>query len=63
MKKSAKRSNATAAVPTQTPSVNVKKAQGGYVISQYTNKGEKTIVAKSDKEMKTAVEKMLGTGK
>ena len=38
---------ATAMPMNDNPSVNIKKAGNGYVVSSYTDKGEKTFIAKT----------------
>jgi len=43
------------------PSVNIKKAGNGFVVSSYTNKGEKTLIAKTKKEANGHVDKLLGS--
>ena len=42
-------------------SVNIKKAGNGFVVSAYTNKGEKTLIAKTKKEANSHVDKLLGS--
>ena len=42
-------------------SVNIRKAGNGYVVSSYTNKGEKTLIAKTKKEATGHVDKLLGS--
>ena len=42
-------------------SVNIKKAGNGYVVSSYTDKGEKTLIAKTKKEANGHVDKLLGS--
>jgi hypothetical protein len=50
--------------PKESPNVNVKKADGGYVVSTWNPKtGEKTLVAKTDREMHAAVNSILGVKK
>ena len=41
-------------------SVNIKKANNGFVVSSYTDKGEKTFIAKTKKEAKGHADKLLG---
>lgn len=41
-------------------SVNITKANNGFVVSSYTDKGEITIIAKTKKEAKKASDKLLG---
>lgn len=41
-------------------SVNIKKANNGFVISSYTDKGEKTLIAKTKKEANAHANKLLG---
>lgn len=41
-------------------SVSIKKASNGFVVSSYTDKGEKTLIAKTKKEAKTHTDKLLG---
>ncbi len=42
-------------------SVNIKKAGNGYVVSSYTDSGEKTLIAKTKKEANGHVDKLLGS--
>jgi len=65
-KKAPKRKNKKAAKATvmsmsDSNSVNIKKAGNGYVVSSYTNKGEKTLIAKTKKEADGHVDKLLGS--
>lgn len=41
-------------------SVNITKASNGFVVSSYTDKGEKTMIAKNKKEAKKHADKLLG---
>ena len=41
-------------------SVSIKKANNGFVVSSYTDKGEKTLIAKTKKEAKSHADKLLG---
>lgn len=41
-------------------SVNITKASNGYVVSSYTDKGEKTMIAKNKTEAKKHADKLLG---
>lgn len=41
-------------------SVSIKKADNGYVVSSYTDNGEKTLIAKNRKEAKGHADKLLG---
>ena len=41
-------------------SVNITKASNGFVVSSYTDKGEKTLIAKTKKEAKKYADKLLG---
>lgn len=41
-------------------SVNITKANNGYVVSSYTGKGEKTFIAKTKTEAKKHADKLLG---
>ena len=41
-------------------SVNINKASNGYVISSYTDTGEKTFIAKTKSEAKKYADKLLG---
>lgn len=41
-------------------SVSINKADNGYVISSYTETGEKTFIAKTKKEAKRHADKLLG---
>ena len=41
-------------------SVNITKAGNGFVVSSYTDKGEKTMIAKTKTEAKKHADKMLG---
>ncbi len=40
--------------------VDVKKANNGYVVSSYSDKGEKTFIAKTKAEAKKHADKLLG---
>jgi hypothetical protein len=41
-------------------SVNITKASNGFVVSSYTDKGEKTMIAKTKAEAKKHADKLLG---
>jgi hypothetical protein len=43
----------------ETPSVNVKKVNNGYVLSRYTSKGDRTLIAKDEKEMQRFTNQLL----
>lgn len=64
-RKAPKRPKKKVAMETSMPmnenkSVNIKKASNGYVVSSYTDKGEKTLIAKTKKEAKGHADKLLG---
>lgn len=45
------------------PSVNVKKADGGYVVSSWDGMKDRTVVATNPTAMRKAVDTMLGGDK
>ena len=58
---SKKKKNTTVAMPmNEHKSVSIKKANNGFVVSSYTDKGEKTLIAKTKKEAKQHADKLLG---
>lgn len=50
----------TAMPMNENKSVSIKKANNGFVVSSYTDKGEKTFIAKTKKEAKGHADKLLG---
>ncbi len=47
-------------IPTNSrKNVNITKAENGYVVSSYGDKGEKTVIAKNKTEAKKAANKLL----
>ncbi|MCK5023061.1 MAG: hypothetical protein KAS04_02715 [Candidatus Aenigmarchaeota archaeon] len=64
-KKAPKRTKKKVAMAVEMPmnehkSVSIKKASNGFVVSSYTDKGEKTLIAKNKKEAKKHADKLLG---
>lgn len=63
MKKgSTKRTNGTAKAIPAAPmrkSVDIKKANNGFVVSQWSDKGEKIFIAKTQKEAQAVAGKLL----
>ncbi len=58
---SRKSTKALAASPVmQRKSVDIKKANNGYIVSQWTDKGEKSFIAKTPKEAQAFASKLLG---
>ena len=45
--------------PITRKSVDIKRANNGYVVSQWSNKGDKTYIAKTQKEAQTRAAKLL----
>lgn len=55
-----KSNSAPKAIKTTRRSVSIQEASNGFVISTYTDRGEKIIIAKTKKEAKKAADKLLG---
>ena len=47
-------------MPTKSKSVDIKRVSNGYVVSTWTDKGEKAKIAKTKAEAKEIAVKMLG---
>jgi len=55
-----KRTSEIAVQPTMSKSVRMEKISNGFVVSTYTEKGEKQVFAKTKKQAKEVAAKMLG---
>ena len=58
--KSKSKKSVDAPVASQRKSVDIQKANNGYVVSQWTDKGQKTFIAKTTKEAQAFATKLLG---
>ncbi len=63
MAKKRKSSRAVEVAMPARKSVDIKKANNGFVVSSYTERGEKVFIAKTKKEAKSFADKLLGFGK
>ena len=59
-KKSVNKKPAVKPVKQTAKSINLKKVSNGYVVSMYSDKGEKTVIASNKKDAQDAANKMLG---
>ena len=59
MKKSSKKSLSEAPILITDKNINIKQISNGFVVSTWTDKGEKAKFAKTKKELKTIISRLV----